>query len=55
MPPTPASLLERLRDPAAEDAWRRFVELYTPLLFYWGRKCGLQLPVFQMRRYERPH
>jgi RNA polymerase sigma-70 factor (ECF subfamily) len=39
---TPASLLERLRNPLDEEAWSRFVRLYTPLLFYWGRKCGLQ-------------
>jgi RNA polymerase sigma-70 factor, ECF subfamily len=42
MPTTPASLLARLRDPAAEDAWDRFVELYTPLLFHWAREAGLQ-------------
>jgi len=39
---TSASLLERLRNPMDEEAWARFVRLYTPLLFYWGRKCGLQ-------------
>jgi RNA polymerase sigma-70 factor (ECF subfamily) len=39
---TSASLLERLRDPMDEEAWSRFVRLYTPLLIYWGRKCGLQ-------------
>lgn len=44
MPPTPASLLERLRDPAAEEAWARFVQLYTPLLFHWARGTGLQEP-----------
>lgn len=42
MPDTPASLLERLRDPGAEAAWQRFVELYTPLLFSWARRVGLQ-------------
>jgi RNA polymerase sigma-70 factor (ECF subfamily) len=42
MPPTPASLLERLRDPAAEDAWSRFVSLYTPLLYYWAHRAGLR-------------
>ncbi len=39
---TPASLLERLRQPADEAAWGRFVELYTPLLFHWARRLGLQ-------------
>jgi RNA polymerase sigma-70 factor (ECF subfamily) len=39
---TPVSLLERLRGPADADAWGRFVELYTPLLYYWARRCGLQ-------------
>jgi RNA polymerase sigma-70 factor (ECF subfamily) len=37
---TPASLLERLRQPAQEHAWARFVELYTPLLYYWARRTG---------------
>ena len=39
---TPASLLERLREPAAAEAWTQFVELYTPLLYYWSRRLGLQ-------------
>ncbi len=39
---TPASLLERLRGPADSTAWARFVELYTPLLYYWARRTGLQ-------------
>jgi RNA polymerase sigma-70 factor (ECF subfamily) len=38
---TPISLLERLRDPGEEEAWTRFVELYTPLLYYWARRVGL--------------
>jgi RNA polymerase sigma-70 factor, ECF subfamily len=37
---TPASLLERLRRPGSDDAWRRFVRLYTPLLYYWARRLG---------------
>lgn len=37
---TPASLLERLRQPDQEQAWERFVELYTPLLYYWARRTG---------------
>jgi len=39
---TPASLLERLRQPADPEAWSRFVELYTPLLFGWSRRAGLR-------------
>jgi RNA polymerase sigma-70 factor (ECF subfamily) len=41
---TPASLLERLRQPAEQEAWARFVELYTPVLFCWRRRLGLQPP-----------
>jgi RNA polymerase sigma-70 factor (ECF subfamily) len=39
---TPASLLERLRQPAQEQAWARFVDLYTPLLYTWARRTGCQ-------------
>ena len=39
---TPPSLLEQLRRPNDHQAWRRFVDLYTPLLFYWARRVGLQ-------------
>jgi RNA polymerase sigma-70 factor (ECF subfamily) len=39
---TSASLLEGLRQPANDQAWARFVELYTPLLYYWARRAGLQ-------------
>jgi RNA polymerase sigma-70 factor (ECF subfamily) len=39
---TSPSLLQRLRQPASADAWERFVRLYTPLLFYWARRLGLQ-------------
>jgi RNA polymerase sigma-70 factor (ECF subfamily) len=38
---TPASLLDRLRQPAETEAWPRFVKLYTPLLFFWVRRLGL--------------
>ena len=39
---TSVSLLERLRRPAEQEAgWKRFVQLYTPLLFHWSRKLGL--------------
>jgi len=42
MTPTPASLLERLRQPFQPDAWARFVSLYAPLVYSWGRRAGLQ-------------
>jgi RNA polymerase sigma-70 factor (ECF subfamily) len=41
---TSVSLLERLRQPADQPAWERFVDLYTPLLFHWARRTGLQEP-----------
>ncbi len=41
---TPATLLERLRQKPDEEAWGRFVELYTPLLLSWARRLGLQQP-----------
>src|SRR5262249_43390328 len=34
------SLLERLRQPVDQEAWERFVHLYTPLLCRWARKVG---------------
>jgi RNA polymerase sigma-70 factor (ECF subfamily) len=39
---TPSSLLERLRQPFEPEAWERFVSLYTPLIYSWGRRVGLQ-------------
>jgi len=41
---TSVSLLMRLKQPGAGDDWKRFVDLYTPLLFYWARRAGLQSP-----------
>src|SRR2546423_12975097 len=41
MDTTSVSLLERLREPAQQDAWGRFVDLYTPLIYYWARRVGL--------------
>jgi RNA polymerase sigma-70 factor (ECF subfamily) len=41
MPSTPVSLLEKLRQPNPAEAWERFVELYTPLLYHWCRQLGL--------------
>ncbi len=39
---TSIALLDRLRQPADAEAWARFVELYTPLLYRWGCRLGLQ-------------
>jgi RNA polymerase sigma-70 factor (ECF subfamily) len=39
---TPASLLERLRQPFEPEAWARFVALCTPLIYSWARHLGLQ-------------
>jgi RNA polymerase sigma-70 factor (ECF subfamily) len=41
---TSVALLERLRQPPAHDAWERFVHLYTPLLYHWAGRLGLQPP-----------
>ena len=41
MDSTSVTLLHRLRQPANQAAWQQFVQLYTPLLFYWARKSGL--------------
>jgi RNA polymerase sigma-70 factor (ECF subfamily) len=32
--------LARLRDAQNDAAWQRLVQLYTPLLFFWARRCG---------------
>src|ERR1700733_6355797 len=42
MTQTPVSLLERLRQPGAQEAWDRFVEIYSPLIYAWSRRAGLQ-------------
>jgi RNA polymerase sigma-70 factor (ECF subfamily) len=39
---TPISLLERLRGPVEPAAWDRFVSLYGPVIYGWGRQVGLQ-------------
>ena len=39
---TSESLLIRLRSANDFQAWSRFVDLYTPLIFFWARKTGLQ-------------
>jgi RNA polymerase sigma-70 factor (ECF subfamily) len=41
---TPVSLLERLHQPEADAAWQRFVKLYTPLLYSWACRLGMQEP-----------
>jgi RNA polymerase sigma-70 factor (ECF subfamily) len=38
---TSPSLLERLRQPSHQEAWTRFVKLYTPLMVHWTRRLGL--------------
>jgi RNA polymerase sigma-70 factor (ECF subfamily) len=38
---TSASLIERLRQPAAHGDWVRFVQLYTPLLYRWAGRLNL--------------
>src|SRR5262245_36112118 len=42
IPLTRASLLLRLRDPRDVEAWEDFVGLYTPLVYGYARKQGLQ-------------
>ncbi len=39
---TPVSLLNRLRQAADQTAWNQFAELYTPSIYAWARRCGLQ-------------
>jgi RNA polymerase sigma-70 factor (ECF subfamily) len=38
---TSGSLLEQLRRPDEDAAWARFVKLYTPLIYTWGRRMGV--------------
>jgi RNA polymerase sigma-70 factor, ECF subfamily len=39
---TSPTLLQRLRKPDQAVAWERFVGLYSPLLFAWAKRLGLQ-------------
>src|SRR5215469_10776017 len=39
---TPASLLDHLRNPADQAAWKRFVQIYTPLMYHWAHRIRLQ-------------
>jgi len=41
MQTTSVSLLERLRKRDEQEAWERFVQLYSPLLSHWARRLGL--------------
>ena len=41
-PETRLSLLVRLRDVGDRQAWTEFVDLYAPLVYRLGRRCGLQ-------------
>lgn len=41
-PTTRASLLVRLRNPQDHTAWQRFVDVYTPLIYGYARRRGLQ-------------
>ncbi len=42
MQTTSASLLVQLRLPGQSEAWARFVRLYSPMLYTWARRLGLQ-------------
>lgn len=39
---TSESLLVRLKVAQDGDAWSRFVRLYSPLIYHWARKTGVQ-------------
>jgi RNA polymerase sigma-70 factor, ECF subfamily len=39
---TSPTLLQRLAQAPSESDWDRFVRLYTPLLYYWANRNGLQ-------------
>ena len=40
---TSESLLIRLRQQSDQTAWAEFVRLYTPLIFRWARRTGVQV------------
>jgi RNA polymerase sigma-70 factor, ECF subfamily len=40
MDSTASSLLLRLRQPGEQRAWTRFIDLYTPFLYYWAGRMG---------------
>jgi len=39
---TSITLLSALRNSDDQVAWDRFVRIYTPFIYYWARKAGLQ-------------
>jgi RNA polymerase sigma-70 factor (ECF subfamily) len=41
MESTSSSLLLRLRQPGEQASWQRFVDLHTPLLYFWACRMGL--------------
>lgn len=41
MDDTSPTLLSRVRNTADQQAWQRFVQIYTPLLVHWSRMAGL--------------
>ena len=41
MESTSSSLLLRLRRPGEQAAWQRFIDLYSPLLYFWACRMGL--------------
>ncbi|MBC7817004.1 MAG: sigma-70 family RNA polymerase sigma factor, partial [Planctomycetaceae bacterium] len=41
MQTTSLTLLERVRQPNDQSAWERFVSLYSPLLFAFARRAGM--------------
>ena len=42
LPKTPPSLLLRIRDARNRDAWSEFVAIYSPLVYRYSRRRGLQ-------------
>ena len=42
LPTTRASLLIRIRDAQDQEAWRRFVRIYAPVVYGYARERGLQ-------------
>jgi RNA polymerase sigma-70 factor (ECF subfamily) len=42
MPTTSLTLLNRLNGTGDGAAWSQFVEIYTPLLYFWANHTGLQ-------------
>ena len=42
MEKTPGSLLERLREGGSQESWDTFVRLFTPMIYGWARRVGLE-------------